>query len=337
VTASAIGLLKERAPRRRYVRLRERASGRSLCGVVSSLPFAPHAMRALLCAIASVLALPAGSVAAQVPFSACLDRELRSIPGRVDNSMAAGAVATVEDGHPIILWNQHNLGQASSTYQLFVYLHECAHHNLNHVYKLEGRSIEDQADCWAYQLLVDGGMLNGSHVDQLTREFRRSPGDINHLGGEALLAWLDQCLALRLSKPDWFRALDTLSAAAPTGFASLRGPPVRTSGTGSFEVAVGTPGTFDCELIQPPAIRCMVFVTRKEKVAQKRFAMLQAIILQWLPTHWAAIQTPAADGALTKSLAVRDTIAGTLLLLGLTPQNRIYFMIRAPGGTAGAS
>ncbi len=281
-----------------------------------------------LIALVSALAAPSFG-AAQVPFSACLDRQLQPIPGRVDNNIAAGALATVENEHPIILWNQHDLGQASSTYQLYVYLHECAHHNLNHVYKLEGRSVEDQADCWAYQLLVDGGMLNGSHLDELTREFRRSPGDINHLGGENLLAWLNQCLALRVSKPDWFRALDTLAASAPTGFAGLRGPAVRGSSVQAFEVTVGTPGTFDCELIQPPAVRCMVFVTRKRKVAQKRFTVLQEIILQWLPPTWAQVQTSAPETELTKSLTLRDSNSGTLLLLGLTQQNRIYFMMRA--------
>jgi hypothetical protein len=272
---------------------------------------------------------------AQVPFSACTDRQLRPIPGRVDNTIPAGAVATMENGARIILWNEHNLSQASSTYQLFVYLHECAHHNLNHIFKLEGRSVEDQADCWAYQLLVDGGMVNGSHLDELTRDLRRSPGDINHLGGQALLTWLKECLDLRTSQTAWNDALAVLTASAVHNFQDLGGQPIPDGVPGSLEITRGTPGTFDCELIAPPAVRCMVFVTRKQKAAEKRFGALVEIFSRWLPSGWIVLPPSSGDGTLARSYVARDTKVGTLLVLGLTPQSRIYFLLKAPAAEKG--
>lgn len=276
-------------------------------------------------------------LSAQVPFSACTDRQLRPIPGRVDNTIPAGAVATMENGARVILWNEHSLSQASSTYQLFVYLHECAHHNLNHIFKLEGRSVEDQADCWAYQLLVDGGMVNGSHLDELTRDLRRSPGDINHLGGEALLTWLKECLDLRTSQTAWNDALTVLTASAVHNFQDLGGQPIPDGAPGSLEIAQGTPGTFDCELIAPPAIRCMVFVTRKQKAAEKRFGALVEIFSRWLPSGWIVLPPSSGDGTLARSYVARDTKVGTLLVLGLTPQSRIYFLLKAPAAAKGSA
>jgi hypothetical protein len=307
-------------------------TGASWCGASPSLRPAGQQMtrscRTILCSFAIGLGL-SGPAAAQVPFSACLDRQLHPIPGRVDNTMAAGAEATIEDGHPVILWNQHNLSQVSGSSQLFVYLHECAHHNLNHVFKAEGRSVEDQADCWAYQLLVDGGMLDGSHLDELTRDLRHWPGDINHLGGEALLAGLRDCLAIRTDQTAWNQALTTLTAAAGTRFQDLRGPPIPQGPPGTFEVTQGTPGTYDCELIQPPAVRCMVFAARKQKAAEKRFRVLTEIISHWVTPDWTSTQPPSTGPGLAKSFVAQDTRDGTLLLLGLTPGGRIYFMVRS--------
>lgn len=283
-----------------------------------------------------VALLVVGTVAgaeAQVPFDACLDRQLHPIPGRVDNKIGYGAMAGVENGAPVIIWNQHNLSQGSYTFQLFVYMHECAHHNLNHVTKVEGRKVEDQADCWAWQLMVDGGMLGGRHVDALSRELRTTTGDADHLGGEDLLRWLQTCLELRTNRASWHAALDTLTGAAGTGFESLRGQPVPFGPPNTWEVTSGTPGTFDCELSQPPAVRCMIFVTRKEKDAQKRFDVVREIIGSWLPASWSVVPHNPADAGLAQSFVARDTTVGTLLIVGRTPQNRIYFMVKSPKGT----
>jgi hypothetical protein len=73
---------------------------------------------------------------AQVPFEACRDRDNRPIPGVVDNAMAYAGMATVQNGHPVILWNAHSNGRLSQTEQVFIYLHECAHHSLGHLYHI---------------------------------------------------------------------------------------------------------------------------------------------------------------------------------------------------------
>ena len=268
-------------------------------------------------------------LAAQVPFSACVDRQLQPIPGRVDNGIHAGALATRENGHPVILWNQHNLSQASSPTQLFVYLHECAHHNLNHLTQGEGRTIEDQADCWAYQLLVDGGMLNGHQRDALERELRYFRGDESHLGGEALLRSVKACVAIRTNEPAWDSALTTLTTAAHNGFEALAGPPVLDAPDGTLESLQGPPGTVDCELlVVQGALRCMVYAGRKQDAAEKRFDKLAGFITHWLPADWTAAPRPGG-GDLAKSLVAQSSTDGTIIVLGVTTNARVYFMVKA--------
>jgi hypothetical protein len=131
----------------------------------------------------------------QVLFEACRDRDNRPIPGVVDNTMTHAGVATVQNGHPVILWNSHTNGRLSQTEQLYIYLHECAHHALGHLYHtgVDARN-EREADCWAIQLMVDGGMIKGRQFDALQRSRRTVRGDDAHLGGEAHLRSLEQCL-----------------------------------------------------------------------------------------------------------------------------------------------
>lgn len=65
------------------------------------------------------------------------------------------------------------------------------------------KAHEQEADCWAYQLLVDGGMLTGSRLEVLERDFRSFTGDALHLGGEALLNSLHACLDARTNTRQW--------------------------------------------------------------------------------------------------------------------------------------
>jgi hypothetical protein len=81
----------------------------------------------------------------------------------------------------------------------------------------------------------------------------------------------------------------------------------------------------------------MVFVTRKQKVAEKRFDALTAIYTKWLPPGWALLPPTRGEGELARSFMARDTAAGTLMLLGLTPQSRIYFLLKAAPSANGTS
>jgi hypothetical protein len=277
-----------------------------------------------------LLLVTTGEALAQVPFDACVDRQFRPIPGRVDNKIPGAAMASRENGQRVILWNQSNMANTTSTSKLFVYLHECAHHSLNHLTKGESRTIEDQADCWAYQLLVDGGMINGSHREELDRELKHWPGDIAHLGGEPLVRWLNECVALRTRQSAWHSTLTVLTAAARTNFDSLQGDPIADAPPETFETTLGTPGTFDCELIKPRALRCMVFAARKQGSAEKRFETLAEIFDKWLPVGWSSTQPEKAGGDLVRKYIAQDGDTGMVIILGLTSTSRVYFMLRPP-------
>jgi hypothetical protein len=148
--------------------------------------------RALLASTALLTATTTRSTA-QVPFEACLDRLNRPIPGIVDNTIHNSAEATRRDGQRVIPWNAKEVARVSRTAQLFIYLHECGHHTLGHLSKGENPLVEREADCWAIQLMVDGGMINGSELHQLDLELHRFRSDRFHLGGQALLESLQSC------------------------------------------------------------------------------------------------------------------------------------------------
>jgi len=269
----------------------------------------------------------------QAPPAVCLDRAGQPISVIVDNTIPFAAEATSRDGHRVILWNSHDVGRAPRTMALFIFLHECAHHNLNHLVKGESRSIEDQADCWAYQLIVDGDMMNGSELNELDLALKRSTGDVNHLAGEALLRSVQSCVRLRTDETAWDSALTLLTTAAEVQFRDVQGPRIPDASGQVYETTVGTPGTFDCELLQPPAVRCMLLKTRKEKAAEKRFEELEQIIRRWLSADWTSTDPSPAPGGLMRAFIAQNGSEGTTVVLGLTPDARVYFLVKPTAGS----
>ncbi|HXI20398.1 MAG TPA: hypothetical protein VNH46_04900, partial [Gemmatimonadales bacterium] len=278
---------------------------------------------------------PAG-LRAQVPFNACLDRQGHPINGVVDNSIPYAAEAAYRDGHRVILWNQHQLGRVPSTVQLFIYLHECAHHTLNHLSAGESLGIETQANCWAIQLMVDGGMINGSHLEELTRDLKQWGGDVNHLGGAALLQSLTRCLDIRTDPAAWDSTLQALTAAAPGGFMAVRGRPVEDASPGSYETTVGAPGTYDCEENGTASVKCLIFAARKQKAVAKRFEEVERILHDWLPAAWTSRETDNPSPAVAREFTAQDGTTGSILVLALTQQARLYFLVQqgTPPATA---
>ena len=83
---------------------------------------------------------------AQVPFNACLDRQDQPIQAVVDNDLPYAGVATITvDGAPVIFYNKQALSRTSPQARRFVYLHECGHHALRHVWKDPSRLREMEA------------------------------------------------------------------------------------------------------------------------------------------------------------------------------------------------
>jgi hypothetical protein len=248
----------------------------------------------------------------------------------VDNTMAYAGMAAYQNGHPVILWNAHINQHLSRTEQIFIYLHECAHHTLGHLfhYALDVRD-EQEADCWAIQLMMDGGMIQGRHLAALERSRRNVRGDETHLGGEAHVRHLEECLAVRTDRKAWATALDTVVRSAQDSFAGRRGRQLdSTRAHPTFEALVDVPGTYDCEVVGA-SLRCMVFAARKVKSAKERYGRLLKIVHAWLPPTWTSTERDEDDGS-GRTFLSQDADTGTLITLTWSGA-RIYLVVkRAP-------
>jgi len=283
--------------------------------------------------IRPLLLLPlllASRAAAQAPFEACRDRDDRIIPGVVDNTVNYAALATIRDGRAMIVWNGAANRHLTDTEQIFIYLHECAHHRLGHLYVHgDDRRLELEADCWAIQLMVDGGMIKGRHLAELERSRRTVPGDRTHLGGDAHIFSLRQCLEIRTDRGAWAAALDTLLRAAGDDFSSIRGRAIDSlAAVPVYESRYGTPGTFDCEVVGE-ALRCLVFASRKAGPSEERYARLVALLRRWLPPGWTSTERedPERPGRIWLA---QDAMSGTLVSLARAGARIHFLMKRAP-------
>jgi hypothetical protein len=265
---------------------------------------------------------------AQVPFEVCQDRQGNPIAGVVDNTTPYAGIATEQNGRPVILWNQRSNAVLSRTEQIFIYLHECAHHTLGHLYRQPYTpAVELEADCWAIQLMVDGGMIKARHLELLEKSRRTVRGDAYHLGGEAHIQSLQRCLDVRTDPKAWAESLDLHTRATRDSFALQRGRLIdSTTGPPVYESTLNAPGTSDCELIGE-AVRCLTFVSKKPGPAEDRFERLVEIIRSWLPVGWTSIKQVSPDGR-ERTFLAQDGMTGTLVTLALTRSSRIYLLVK---------
>jgi len=272
--------------------------------------------------------------------SQCVDPSGRPISEIIDNSLTSAGGAVLRNGERLILWNQTAASKSSETGQLFLFLHECAHHTLGHVYKSPNVRWELEADCWAFQLLAEGGLVKNRRLVEFERDLAATPGDALHLGGEVLLDSLQRCLSIRTDQQAWAAALKAFTSAAQERFVSIRGDPVPDAALGTYESLTDAPGTFDCEVLDPASLRCPLFFSRKAGPARSRYEQLVKIFHRWLPPEWTSIdqrapwigpEVPAARRPVRQFLA-QDSENGTLLALVLTQQDRVYLVVRSPEG-----
>jgi len=267
-------------------------------------------------------------IAGQVPFDACRDRDDHPIPVVIDNSIAYAGVATFRSERAVILWNARTNQRLPRTEQLFIYLHECAHHVLDHLYHSEvGVREELEADCWAIQLMVDGGLIRTRQLDELERTRSSVRGDDTHLSGEAHVRSLEECLRRRSNPRVWGAALDSLVVAAHDGFARRRGRLVDSTGAAPVhEVLVDVPGTYDCEVVAA-TVRCLVFAPRKSGAAAGRYRKISKILKSWLPRGWSSAEQVSDDPERRRVWIARDRQTHTLLTLTLTG-TQVYLLVK---------
>lgn len=276
-----------------------------------------------------VVAVTVGSRAeGQGPFDTCRDRTDRPIAVVVDNSIAYAGVATFRNERPVILWNARINQYLSRTEQLFIYLHECAHHTLDHLYHGDvGTREELQADCWAIQLMVDGGMIRKRQLAELERSRKAVRGDDTHLGGDAHVRSLEECLRRRTDPKVWAAALDTLVLAAHDRFATRRGRVLDSTGAiPVHEALLDVPGTYDCEIVGVVA-RCLFFAARKRRAAAGRYRELSKILKTWLPRGWTSAEQVSDDRERRRVWLGQEAQTGTLLILTLS-ETQVYLLVK---------
>jgi len=271
---------------------------------------------------------------AQAPFDACVDRLGVKIPSQTNDTMDAAGMAGIDDQRqPVIWWNAHKLERSTEVEQLFIYMHECAHHALNHPWKVPSAANEVEADCWAVQLMVEGGMIAPAEWDSLLVARQRVHPDAYHLGGDDHVRSLRRCLDVRIDSAAWDSALPPLIEAARTGFTALRGLALEgPEGQEIWESALDLPGTYDCEVMGTVRVRCLVFTSRHEKAVASRYRKLVDIITAWLPEGWLAVENATPPPPFLNAFHAQEPASGVVLSLLLGSDKKLYFVVTAPPG-----
>lgn len=284
-----------------------------------------------LALLLGLLALPLPA-SAQAPFDACVDRAGVRIPSQTNDTMdAAGMAGYDDDRRPMIWWNAEKQERTREVEQLFIYLHECAHHALSHPWKVPSLENEIEADCWAVQLMVEGGMIAPSEWDSLLVARARVRPDNTHLGGEEHVAMLRRCLTLRTDQAAWDSALPPMVEAARDRFRSIRGLELDTTpGREAWESTLGPPGTYGCEVVGTIRLRCLVFTSRHEKAVASRYRKLVEIVSAWLPEGWVDVRNPSPAPPFRTAYHAQDPASGVVVSLLLATDSKLYFVVTAP-------
>ncbi len=284
--------------------------------------------RTLIPAVAAPLLLAAAAAAAQTPYSGCVDRLGRTVVTRDDNTMAAGGMATIVADTPVIYWNAHNLGPASESARTFIYLHECAHHRLGHLWKQNDPRWEREADCWAIQHMVEGGAMKGRHVVALEEELKNWPGDALHLGGTELVRSLQDCIDVKTDRRRWLAALDLFAQAARDSFASIRGNVIYGLSPPTYETTADVPGTYDCEIRDGAVVVCPLFDGRKAADVARRFREISTILRSWTDTSWTVLDRDRPGDADPLQLHAMSHATGAQISLIATAANRLFLILQ---------
>ena len=253
----------------------------------------------------------------QTPHGICLDREDQPIQWVVDNTLPYAGVATIAvDGTPVIFYNEASLSHSSPQARQFVYLHECGHHALRHVWKDPSLLREMEADCWAIQHMVEQGLIKERKVDELQAEIGVARG-IGSLKG---------CVRVKTDEKLWRQRLDLLSLAGAHKFDAIRGDPIpEAPEQGFFESTLDLPGIFSCELTPEDSFSCAIFNGRSEKAVMKHFNKVLPVIESWLTDDWLTFERVRARPTELRRFVAQEIQSGSLLTLVATTDHDILF------------
>ena len=87
----------------------------------------------------------------------------------------------------VVVFNPYLLNNESDAVRLFVFHHECGHHNVG--------SNEIGADCWAVKQGVSQGWFDHKAVEQVCDSFGDAPASTTHPSGARRCASLRHCFA----------------------------------------------------------------------------------------------------------------------------------------------
>lgn len=113
-----------------------------------------------------------------------------------DQNLNDVAVADIQNGAPVIKYNNSVLSWFAPQTRQFWYFHECGHHALGHVINRAYPVVaERQADCFAVVELVRNGSFSENDMATVLNDINRiSSGDWSHLPGPQRSINLWQCL-----------------------------------------------------------------------------------------------------------------------------------------------
>ena len=268
------------------------------------------------------------------PIGGCLDRSLRPVPVLLSTSLPVAAAAAVDDGRPVMFWNPHAQFPTYAA-RAFIYLHECAHITLRHIWRanptIEQRAEQEvAADCWAFSMMVEGGMLHHSEWRRLFTQLSEAAPDATHLSGNDRIASLQSCLAERTDPSGWRAALDTLVDAARQQFTPIRGERMlETAGPPLFESTVHPPATYECEIRTGPTLVCQLFAAQKPGPVRDRYHEISGIVRGWMPGQW-VVHEYTPDGL--PRLDAEDGRTGVQLSLVTSRDHRLYLVITGATG-----
>jgi hypothetical protein len=107
--------------------------------------------------------------------------------GRARNILDPGLPGLGSAGPGVVVLNPYLLNKEPDAVRLFVFHHECGHHNVG--------SNEIGADCWAVKQGVSQGWFDHKAIQQVCDSFGDAPASTTHPSGGRRCASLRQCFA----------------------------------------------------------------------------------------------------------------------------------------------